>query len=207
MKLADIDWGMLRGALILLVIVAGVSTALVASSMTFWDSMDKDARTARAELRKVKSEWNSVDEERKLIEDYLQPFNDLAQRCIIGGEDRLDWIEAVREAREAPRKIPSLEYVIKSQESFKPDYKMPSSVFQPFASEMTLNAGLLHEEDLITLLRELDRKANGIYSVRSCSIDRQRKTIGGPTDTHLASTCNLEWYTIKRPGGEDGRCS
>ena len=202
MKPADIDWSMLRGALIVLIIVLVVGAALVASSWIFWERMDKQASRLERELRNAKREWMTIDDRKNMIATYLPLFEDLSERGIIGREFRLDWIETLTDARER-LKIPDLEYVIKAQEPYVPEFSIASGVYQPFASVMTIDAGLLHEGDLVDLLRALDTRARGLYSVKSCSIDRRRDTPGRPTEPHLGSNCDLEWFTLKNPRAEE----
>lgn len=194
---------MLRGALIVVFIVLIVGFALVASSWMFWERMDKEVKRLELELRKAKNEWMTVDDRKRMIATYLPLFEDLTERGIIGREYRLDWIETLTDAREK-LKIPDLEYVIKAQEPYTPDFSIANGVYEPFASVMSIDAGLLHEGDLVNLLRALDTGARGLYSVKTCLIDRRRETPGRPTEPHLSSNCDLQWFTLKNPRADEG---
>lgn len=205
MNPADIDWGMLRGALIAMVVSVVVSGTLVGTSYYFWEKVDKSYSRVLVELRKVRDRFHQVDEEEEMIAAYLPRFQALEGEGIIGREHRLNWIESLREASQRKR-LPALSFVIDSQEAFDPEFPLAESdVFEVYTSEMQLDMGLLHEGDLLSLLRELERDAKGLFSVASCRMLRAAERVDAepdPSKAHVNSSCSLRWYTIRRPGEE-----
>lgn len=199
MKAADIEWTMLRGALIGLTIAVVVSVAMIAASYHFWESAHRDLKRAESTLQSSRARYRTVDEQEAMIRDYYPVFQKLEQEGIIGGEHRLDWIETLRRADEN-LKLPGLTYSISTQEPYQAEYGLAGGVYQPFSSDMSLTLGLLHGEDLFSLLDDLDVNADGLYSVDSCSILRRADKVGSPREAHLSSTCKLRWFTIRKPG-------
>jgi hypothetical protein len=201
MKAADIEWSMLRGALIGLAIALVVSIGMLAASYHFWESGNKSLKRAQSELRAARGRYRTVDEQEAMIATYYPQFLALESQGIIGREQRLDWIENLRRADET-LKLPSLTYSINTQEPYKAEFPLPGGVYKPYASDMNLSLGLLHGQDLFSLLGRLDDSAQGLYSVDHCSLVRRRDTPGSPREPHLTSQCQLRWFTLKKPGDE-----
>lgn len=205
MNLADVDWSMLRGALVAIVVSVAVSATLLGTSYYFWEKVDKSHSRALNELRSVRDRFHRVDEEEEMIASYLPRFEALQAEGIIGREYRLDWIESLRGASERKR-LPALSFVIDSQEAFEAEYPLAESdVFRVYTSDMHLDMGLLHEGDLLSLLRELEREAKGLFSVANCRMLRMEEEVAAepdPTRAHINSSCSLRWFTIRKPGEE-----
>jgi hypothetical protein len=201
MKAADIEWSMLRGALIGLGIALVLGISMLAASYHFYESADRSLKRAQSQLRAARAKYRTVDEQEAMIATFYPQYVALEGQGVIGREKRLDWIESLRRADEN-LKLPRLAYSINSQEPFTAEFPLAGGVYRPYASEMNLSLGLLHGQDLFALLANLDESAQGLYSVQRCNMVRRRDTPGNPTESHLTSDCQLRWYTIKKPGDE-----
>jgi hypothetical protein len=200
MKAADIEWSMLRGALIGLVIALAVAMGMLGVSYRLWDSAEKSLERAHTGLRIARDKYRTVDEEEAMIEDYYPQFQALENQGIIGAERRLNWIENLRRADEA-LKLPRLAYSINTRKLFTAEFPLADGAFRPYSSEMTLTLGLLHGRDLFELLDRLDQSTQGLYSVDFCELLRQRDSPGtSATEVHVTGKCKLRWYTLKKPG-------
>jgi hypothetical protein len=60
---------------------------------------------------------------------------------------------------------------------------------------MILDVNMAHEGDLFALLNDL-RKADGLYTVDNCKIEKVRKKIID-TDNNMKAYCELGWYTFR----------
>ncbi len=200
MKLDQIDWGVLRNALILLAISIAISGGLIGSSFHFWEKMDRMYKRERSALSGVRTQFQNIDEEEKIIEKYLPLYRDLESKGIIGQERRLDWIDTLRQASQRVE-LPMLRYVIDSQSIHQPEFLVPDGSFQIYSSNMQLDLGLLHEGDLGSLFAELDANATGLYTVFNCDLSRnhrQRQFVKRADATNLRANCGLRWLTIKQ---------
>ena len=204
MKLDQIDWSVLRNALILMGISLAISSGLLGSSFHFWEKMDRMYQRERSALFGVRAQFQNIDEEEKIIEEYLPLYRDLESKGIIGQERRLDWIDTLRQASQQVQ-LPTLRYVIDSQSVHQPEFLVPGGSFQIYSSTMQLDLGLLHEGDLNTLFAELDANATGLYTVFKCELSRnhrQREFVKRADATNLRASCGLHWLTIKQsPAG------
>lgn len=201
MKLDQIDWGLLRNALIFLAISVVVSGALLGTSFHFSEKMNRTFQRERSALFSVRAQYQNIDEEEKIIERYLPLYRDLESRGVIGQERRLDWIDTLRQASQRVE-LPVLRYVIDSQSVYEPKFIESGGAFQIYSSSMQLDLGLLHEEDLDSLFADLDANATGLYTVSSCNLRRnynQREFIKRAEVTNVKAECGLRWLTIKQP--------
>jgi hypothetical protein len=201
MKLDQIDWSVLRNALILLLISIAISGGVLSSSFYFWDKMDRTHKRERSALFGVRAQYQNIDEEEKIIQRYLPLYRDLQSRGVIGQERRLDWIDTLRQASQRVE-LPMLRYAIDSQNIYRPEFVVPSGTFQIYSSNMRLDLGLLHEGDLETLFADLDANAVGLYTVSNCDLrrnHRQREFVKRADATNLKAECGLRWLTIKQP--------
>ncbi len=199
MKAADIEWSMIRGALIALAIALVVSIGMLSASYQLWESADKSLKRVERQLRAARDEFRTIDEQEAMIATFYPQFQELERQGIIGRERRLDWIENLSRADEN-LKLPKLAYSIDTQELFSTEFPLAGGAYKLYASKMNLNLGLLHGQDLFNLLRWLDDDAQGLYSVDTCDLVRRLDDPGSPRQAHLTSNCKLRWYTIKKPG-------
>jgi hypothetical protein len=205
MKAADIEWTMLRGGLISLAIALGVAGVVVGASYRFWETNDLTFRRADVERRAAEEEYRKLDELEQMVATYYPIFQDLERDGVIGEERRLKWTEALKDA-DGNLKLPNLTYSIDTQDRHKTEFPLPKGAYKLYSSEMNLDLGLLHGEDLFRLFNRLDEDADGLFSVDACSLSRQMDSPGDWQRPHLRTTCRLYWYTIKKPG-EKGSAS
>ena len=178
-----------------------ISGALLGTSFYFWEDMNREYQRERNALLAVRAQYQNIDEEEKIIERYLPLYRDLESKGIVGRERRLDWIDTLRQASQRVE-LPTLRYLIDSQNLFQPEFMVPTGTFQIYASNMKLDLGLLHEGDLQNLFSDLDANANGLYTVSRCDLSRvhrQRDFIKRADATNLNAVCDLRWLTIKKP--------
>ncbi|NKB36379.1 MAG: hypothetical protein GKR93_04310 [Gammaproteobacteria bacterium] len=203
MKRNDIDWSILRGAIIIFIFSLLLSGGLLAGSFYFKENMHKEYMKNNAMFKSISNRYFAVDEEEKQIKEYYPLFVELYNKGVIGREQRLNWIEVLREADEELG-ILGLNYDIRSQEAYRPGFQVDLGTYQLFRSIMNLNMQLLHEEDLFRLFELLDKRALGAYNVSSCNITvKGKKIIDDPGVANLNVECELIWHTIKLNNGKE----
>ena len=199
MKLAEIDWVVLRGALIFLVIAVIVSVTLIFGGVHFGDQASREIGNQRRQLTSVRSQYQTIDDEQRVIELYLPQYEVLEERGVVGKERRLSWVETLKAVAEQV-KLGSLRYELYPQKEFVAEFPLQQGVYKVYSSDMRLDMGLLHEGDLPVVLRELQRKATGLFTVSSCTLLRGSELITmQPKANNINATCELKWYTIKQP--------
>jgi hypothetical protein len=99
---------------------------------------------------------------------YIQAYRQLEKIGFIGAEQRLNWIESLREAN-AQAGLFGVDYQMTAQEPFPyvtKDNPIGSRIKQ---SKMRLTFGVLHEADLMKLFRSLSARQAGLFSIVGCS--------------------------------------
>lgn len=200
----DIDWSVLRGALIGFVLSAVVGGALAGGGHAFMQRKQLDFNRNNAQFQGVSGKYLAVDEEEKQIRKFFPRFLEMYRQGIIGHEERLNWIEVLRDSGERLR-IPSLNYEIRSQGVFAPSFPLDMGRYQLYSSEMTLNLQALHEGDLLRLLQLLDTRAAGLYSMHACRMNKINQVIdtGSADKANIAIRCEINWFTIKLSDGTE----
>ena len=197
LKFEYVEWPYLRSALVMFTGFAALGASLLAGSATFESRMQRDYLYHSDRLTEIRRRYLAVDEEEKVIRDYLPRFMELDKNGLSGEERRLNWVETLQDAGDALR-LPSLGYEIKAQKPYRPGAAPPPGRYRVFASEMTLSMLMLHEGDLFALLDLLDERAQGVYTVSSCDMTRNFVELADNPDAgNIAADCLLEWFTVK----------
>ncbi|MBI1732984.1 MAG: hypothetical protein HYR49_09490 [Gammaproteobacteria bacterium] len=204
MRREDIDWQVLRGALISFVLCAVASGLLAGGGHALVKSKQLEFTRNNSLFQGISGKYLAVDEEEKQIKKFFPRFLELYRGGVIGREERLNWIETLRDAGERLR-IPSLNYEISSQGAYAPSFPVSLGNYQLYGSEMTLNIQALHEGDLLRLLQLLDTRAAGHYSVHACRMNRLGQvldTVSGDK-ANIGIQCDMNWFTIKLADGRE----
>lgn len=202
MKFKYVEWPYLRSALVMFTGSAALAVSLLAGSALFKARMDRQHRQHTERLNEISHRYEALDEEERIIEDYLPQYLELQKTGLLGGERRLNWVETLQDAGNTLG-LPSLSYEIRAQKPYRPGASPPSGSHRVFVSEMTLNMQLLHEGDLFALLDLLDERAKGLYTVSNCELSRNFVELtDNPVAGNITAGCVLEWFSV-RP--EDGR--
>lgn len=203
MKRNDIDWPVLTGAIATLLISIVVCGLLIGGGFYFQKKMLLEFNRNNVQFQNISRRYLAVDEEEKLIRKFYPRFIELYNNGIIGKEQRLNWIEVLRDSGDRIR-LPGLSYEIKSQEVYTPEFSATLGRYQLYNSEMALNMQLLHEGDLLKLFEMLDSKAAGTYSVSGCKFSKASAVIDmNPRKANIQTKCDLNWFTIKLADGKE----
>jgi len=202
MQRNDVDWKVLRGAVITLVVSVTVSGFLVYGSHYFQAQMYQEYTRNDARFQTITNRYLAVDEEEKLINQYYPRFIELHKKGVIGKEQRLNWIEVLRKTG-MKYHIPALNYQIKSQDTYTPGYSVTLGRFKLYSSKMTLNMRLLHEGDLFTVLDSLNKNARGLFSLNHCRLSKSAEIKETADAPNISARCEMQWFTIALADGKD----
>jgi hypothetical protein len=157
--------------------------------------------TAQAERRQNADRLARIAEEERDVSEKLDVYKQLKRLNIIGEERRLEWADAVTRIRNE-RELLDLTYRVTRQKLLKSLPGKPGNV-DFFASTMTVQLDLLHEEDLLRFLADLRASGNAYYSVKNCAVRRTGQAATGTTITpRLRASCEIDLVTITDPGGK-----
>lgn len=196
MKLTAADWRKLRLSLVIFVLFCLGGAALVFFSLEQQQQAHRLLGTAQAHNAQAQAKLKQVREEESEIKLKAALFSNLAARGVIGEEQRLDWVELLRDIRNN-RRLLDIQYEFSPQQPLG-NGQGPWS-FQ--VSSMRLQLQLLHEEDLLNVLADLRNTAKAQVLVRSCEVSRQPRPPGDNQGLHanLKAQCLLDWITLRGP--------
>ena len=193
MKLGSEDIPKLQYSLLALVFLILLGTVCVLFSRDYLWGAQTGFSTAQRELGGIDGKLRQVRSEEDEIRHKSAIFNALAARNMIGSEQRLDWVELLRELRDK-------HHLIELRYEFSPQHALemrPAGNLNLYASTMRLQLGLLHEEDLTRLLEGLRREALALIQIRRCDVSRLSGTgTHNPVTARLQADCMIDWITL-----------
>lgn len=195
------DLRTLRGAAGVLGLCLAVSSLLVGTSHWFWRAADREYRENFQHFRAASERYLAIDEDERIVTEQYPLFRELAAAGIMGVERRLDWVETLRQA-DATLGLPNLEYRIAAQQRYEAEFPLDTGQFELRASDMELELGLLHEEDLARLLDFIAAQGHGLPSVEECNLRRESETVGtsrAADSARLRAHCRLRWTSLAEP--------
>jgi hypothetical protein len=207
MKFSEIDWNVLKGAVVLFVIATLIAGFGLYFSQQFWSKQHRSLNRANNALVSSRRQYHTLDDEENIIATYLPRYAALEEEGIIGREHRLDWIDILREtARKS--EIRSVEYVIEAQQPFDVGVDLGVKDYVVYASSMRLTLGLLHEGDLLLFLKSLNDNVPGLFGVTGCQMRRIGTVLSSnPRADNVSAICNLNFLTIRNSKSQPGAAS
>ncbi|WP_298311561.1 hypothetical protein [Propionivibrio sp.] len=193
MKLGSADFPKLKFSLLLavLMIAGGAGAVYVAfnlskSSKIHLSAAQSERNDIAGKLQRVRSEEDEIKQKSAL-------FHNLKTRGVIGEEQRLEWVELLKDIRDQ-RRLLDLKYEIAPQRSLDAD---PGNGYAFFSSTMNLQLKLLHEEDLTRLLNDLRQRAKALIQIKKCGVARlPRGSNENGIPAQLQAECQINWITL-----------
>ncbi len=199
MKLADVEWPVLRGALIGVGMAVSASAATVGATYYYVSALSEENSQYQAALNQIRDRYVAAIQERQLIERYWPQYRQLQTNGFVGDENRLDWIDLLH-GMAAKHRVLGLSYEVLPRAVAAVDQNVNTGEFQLQGSEMILRLDLLHEGNLLALLQDISTQNAGIFNLKSCSIDRVQPEVTTSSATaNVSAQCKLIWHTIQPP--------
>ncbi|MES2771068.1 MAG: hypothetical protein V4623_03670 [Pseudomonadota bacterium] len=152
-------------------------------------------QAAASERSEQVGRLKQVRDEEKEIKQKSAAFGTLVQRGVVGEEQRLEWVELLKEIRDQRRLI-DLQYEFLPQRVL--DVGVENKILF-YASTMNLKVQLLHEEDLTRLLADLRARAQALIQIKQCNISRLNATDAERAShaAQLQASCQIDWITLR----------
>jgi len=193
MKIGSADLPKLQFSLLAALMMMAIGTGAVYLSLSLINTAKLEQVAAQAERNDFDDKLKRVRSEEDEIRQKSAIFHKLQARGVVGEEQRLEWVELLKEIRDR-RRLLDLQYEIAPQRALD---ATPGSGYAYFASSMKVQLKLLHEEDLTRLLDDLRRQARALIQVKSCNVSRlPRGSSEGGTPAQLQAECLIDWVTL-----------
>ena len=186
---------------LLLAPLAGALAMLAAGAGLIWlaegslRNAERAFGAAQQERRQNAERLARIAEEEREVKANLDIYQRLKQLNVLGGERRLEWADAIARIR-AQRELLDLRYRVERQKLLSAVPGKPANV-EFYASTMSVDLALLHEEDLLRFLADLRDSGNAYYAVRQCSLTRTGQPPAGvQISPRLRGECDIDLITI-----------
>lgn len=193
-KLTRADVSRLQWSLFLAIGLAAAGAFMVLFSIEALQATERTATQTRSEREAALRQRLHAREEAETIRANIATFHNLQTRGVLGQERRLDWVERLNAIRDA-RRLPSLRYELAPQIHGSSDAAASGIMISP----MKATFGLLHEQDLIGFLDDLQTTVPAIVRTRHCHIARSNPSDTTTNGALLSAECDLDWITLKDP--------
>ncbi len=183
--------------LCLVMIVAGVTALVMAEREK--DRSEKDKGTVHLSKLAAQDRVAKATEEEREIRENLTQFQRLVSWGIVGEEKRLDWVESIARIREQ-RKLFKVNYDIEAQKVLDYPGVMPAGGVEFMSSRLKVDMPLLHEDDLLNFLADLQAAGKAYVSVRGCGMERTEREPapgGKGMSPRLKANCQIDMITIR----------
>ncbi|RKZ44289.1 MAG: hypothetical protein DRQ58_11600, partial [Gammaproteobacteria bacterium] len=155
----------------------------------------------------ISQKYLAVDEDEEIIRQYYPEFIALYKKGFVGREHRLNWIETLRASSERV-KLPGLAYSIYPQEEYSPGFSINMGRFALYSSVMRLSVDMLHEGDLLRLIKDMNEHVEGIFTITECNFKRSNRELIERRDaTNITVDCELQWLNIRLADGAEIKLS
>jgi hypothetical protein len=171
MRISRQDYRKLGAPAFLALALALTGIGGVAAAEYYLARAKASREAAKLQRQQAQTRVEQVAEEEKEIRQNLVHYQRMVERGMVGQENRLDLIDAIAKIKK-DRKLFEIKYNIEPQKPLEYPGIAPAGKLDFVASRMRLDLLLLHEEDLLNFLGDLDRIGKSHVSVRDCTLAR-----------------------------------
>lgn len=205
LNLSAQDLRALSRPLVVLAVVAVVSALAVAYSGRAVKRAQNDVKKEESAFVDARNRVEQSGQEKRVIEQYVQPYKQLERAGIVGEEQRISWIDALRVANQEAD-LYGVQYDVGPQQPYSFMGEVSAGTLSVRQSIMKLHLGLLHEGDLFRFFQALAAQKVGRFSVNQCTLKRLPVDLAVPVNQPtLNADCELAWITIGGPSAEEGK--
>lgn len=196
------DWKtvvqMARHSLITLGATVLVMLALSAGTLMLKDRQQTQLAQAQQQLGGLQGNLAQKQSDLADLQTKTGRFSQLRQQGLLGVVDREAWIEALlASVARTGLAADSLSYTLETPKALTPviagatDPTAPGGGTQ--VHDLVLELKNIHEDELLSLLRDYQIHVRGVFRVQSC-------TLSNPTDSGLLARCTLRFFNL--PDGQ-----
>jgi len=164
---------------------------------------NRAVKSATDELEAMRKQYNEAHDrvtrsgdEYNTIVTFTPPYRELERRGLVGEEQRLSWVDALRTAN-ADTQLYGIDFEVGPQQPYAYASDLGAGSLSMQQSLMKLRLGLLYEDDLIRFFHRLAAQNVGTFAVNQCSLQRVGPEEFQPANQPmLKAECELAWITI-----------
>lgn len=182
----------------LLVLVAAIAATVAAGVFTGEQTQTAQRKLAaqRTQMREAQTRVQKSGSEKEMITRYLPDYKKLGALGFVGDEQRINWLDALRNANQKVEMF-GINYDISAQQPYPHAAAFAPGQMNMMQSVMKLRFQMLHEEDLPLFLQYLSEQNAGVFVVNQCSVRRAATTQTTRYQPNMLAECQLAWITAQ----------
>lgn len=198
--LPHLKWSFL--AFVLSLIISG---CVIWLSSEYVDHSLKQRQLAQKQLSDARKQLSDAQSDLENMSIYSREYATLVEYKVIGGEQRLDWIEGLAKLRQS-QQVVDFKYTIAPQQPYTPNPALDTGSFELKFSGLSLRIDLLHEMQLIKFFDALRTNIKGWFIIDHCTLERSTSSnvadVSAPQggSPQLKAECTGGWITMKKKG-------
>lgn len=185
------DLRMLRLPAALAVLLIGLGAGIMIASEKYLESARASRSVAEKQRAEAQDRVSKASEEEKEIRSHLIYFDRMAKQGLIGTRDRLDLIDTITGIK-TQRKLIDIKYDIQPQQLVEYPGIVRTGSMDFYSSKMQLDMRLLHEEDLLNFVNDLQAAGQALFSMRQCKLNKMERPAGTALAPGLQADCTLD---------------
>lgn len=197
MTLTKADFRLVRWPILGAIVLVAAGAAAMIVSERYVDTARERRKATQAQRTAAQDRVARAAEEEKEIRANLVHYRKMIAAGIVGPKDRLDLIESIA-AIKTQRKLFEIRYNISPQKALDYPGIQPTGAMDFVNSQMKLDMMLLHEEDLLNFLADLQASKQTYVVVRRCTVERlgAAPTSGAAAVPMLKSECTVDLVNL-----------
>ena len=141
--------------------------------------------------------FKTLSDKTLLVAEYENEFKKYQPIEQYETENRLYWLDSLDKIR-VKYKIPKLTYSISKQQPYNyKDKLINQRGLKVKVSEIKLSMNLMHEGDLVSVVRDLNNIKSSLHVVNSCELERLSNKQKSAARPNIKATCFIKWFTFK----------
>lgn len=197
-ELRLLRWPLLRLASALL-----AALALTMFSLYFMRESARQADAAEQNAARIRGETQRLQSEEQDMRARIAEYQAIEARGVIGSERRMDWVDLMRSIQRE-RKLLGLEYEIQPSRPLQDNPAGKNGTGYIFMNSIVkVQIPLLHEDDLLHFLDDVNANAAALTRLRSCKLQRSvtlNPAQGQMLPPQLMAECQMDWITLVPEG-------
>jgi hypothetical protein len=194
MNIVRDDLKRLRVPLAVAATLLALGAACLIASEHYRDEATKARDATRQRRVAAQERVSKVSEEEREIRENLVYYERMRRSGMVGEQNRLGWIESISRIKNE-RKLFEIKYSIAAQKPLDYPGIVATGAADFVVSRMKLEMLLLHEQDLLTFLAELEAAGKAYVSVRHCSVSRIERAAA--LQPRLRADCQVDLVSVR----------
>ncbi len=198
MNLDKSDLTHIKWSLLAFTLSVAIGGSVIWLSATYKSAALKAREAAQKQVSEAANMLSATRSDLKNMSTYALEYASLVERRIIGGEQRLDWIEELEKLRRQHHVI-DFKYTIAPQQPYMPTPTLNTGDLEINLSGLSLQIDLLHEMQLIEFFEALRSDLKGWFVVDHCTLTANTTETPSPPNigAQLKADCAGGWITLK----------